>query len=121
MLHPTIKGTHASPDGLIGDDGVLEIKCPQAPAHLATLLGEAIPLKYSLQMQWQMRCCEKAWADFVSYNSTFPVSMRLFVKRVPRDDELIASLEKDVSGFLDELEAKLDELKARYLKEVFPN
>ena len=49
VLHPSIKGTHASPDGLIGDDGVLEIKCPQAPAHLATLLGEAIPLKYLIQ------------------------------------------------------------------------
>jgi putative phage-type endonuclease len=114
VLHPIIGGTHASPDGLVGEDGLLEIKCPQPAQHLSTLLGEAIPEKYMIQMLWQMRCCDRAWCDFVSYSPAFPESMRLHVKRVPRDDARIAELEADVTDFLNELRLTVHRLKAKY-------
>lgn len=114
VLHQTIGGTHASPDGLVGDDGLLEIKCPQPAQHLSTLLGEAIPDKYMVQMQWQMCCTGRQWCDFVSYSPAFPESMRLFVKRVPRDDKRIAELEADVIDFLNELRLTVHRLRAKY-------
>lgn len=112
IRHPKIVGTHASPDGLIGDDGLLEIKCPQPAAHLALLLGEPIPDKYLVQMLWQMACTERGWCDFVSYNPAFPAHLRLLVKRLHRDDERIGQLEKEVVAFLSELDAALRRLTA---------
>lgn len=114
IRHPTIAGTHASPDGLIGLVGVLEIKAPQPAAHLATLLGEPVPEKYVLQMQWQMRCSGRGWCDYVSYSPAFPESMRLFVHRFKFDAPLVAGLEKDVAEFLAEVDAKVAALNTRY-------
>lgn len=114
VLHPEITGTHASPDGLVGDDGLLELKCPQPAQHLATLLGEPIPEKYILQMQWQMRCCNRQWCDFGSFQPAFPEAMRMFVSRVPRDDARIAELEAEVEAFLTELRQKVDRLRSAY-------
>lgn len=111
VRHPTIEGTHASPDGLVSYDGLVEIKCPQPAAHLATLLGEPTPDKYIVQMQWQMRCCDRSWCDFVSYSAAFPEAMRLHVKRVPRHDARIAELEAEVRAFLAELDGKMSELR----------
>lgn len=114
VLHPELDGTHASPDGLVGADGMLEIKCPQPAAHLDFLLTGKVPDKYIIQMQWQMRCCDRQWCDFASYSPVFPETMRLRRIRVPRDDERIAALEKDVAVFLSELNTKLASLHADY-------
>jgi len=114
VRHPSISGTHASPDGLVGDDGLIEIKCPQSATHLDTLLNRVVPGKYVTQMQWQMACTGRQWCDFVSYDPRLPESMRVFVQRVPRDADLIASLEKEVADFLSELDAKLAQLVATY-------
>lgn len=114
VLHPNIGGTHASPDGLVGTDGLLELKCPQPAQHLATLLGEPIPDKYQVQMLWQMRCCDRAWCDFGSYNPSFPESMKLHVRRFPRDDTRIAELEKEVIEFLNELHLTVHRLRSKY-------
>lgn len=110
IRHPVIKGTHASPDGLVGDDGLLEIKCPQAAAHLALLMGQPIQDKHVIQMLWQMTCAEREWCDYVSYNPSFPPHLRLFVKRVPHDGRRLAELEKDVTAFLAEVDAALEKL-----------
>lgn len=112
--HPTIRMSGASPDGLIGEDGLVEIKCPQSATHIDTLLGQSVPSKYITQMQWQMACTGRAWCDFVSYDPRMPEAMRLFVHRVARDADLIASLEADVLAFLIEVEKKAAELTARY-------
>jgi putative phage-type endonuclease len=112
--HPTITGTHASPDGLIEDAGLLEIKCPSGGTHLETLLGAPIAQKYLYQMQWQLACTGRAWCDFVSYHPAFPDAMRLHITRIKRDDRLIADLESQVREFLSELDAKLTALTARY-------
>lgn len=112
--HPTIGMTGASPDGLVGDRGLVEIKCPNTATHLDTLLTQMIPSKYIMQMAWQMACTGRQWCDFVSYDPRLPETMSLFVKRVERDDKLIASLEKDVSDFLLELDGKIAELNELY-------
>jgi putative phage-type endonuclease len=114
VKHPSIAGTHASPDGLVADDGLIEIKCPQPATHLDTLLGQYVSGKYVHQMQWQMACTGRAWCDFVSYSPAFPDPMRLYVQRVSRDDMKIAELEAQVREFLAELDAKLAALTSRY-------
>jgi putative phage-type endonuclease len=112
--HSAIAGTHASPDGLVGDDGLIEIKCPVTATHVETLLGDEIPGKYVTQMQWQMACTGRAWCDFVSFDPRMPESMSLFVKRVQRDDVRIAELELEARKFLAELDAKVSDLRTRY-------
>jgi len=110
--HPEIKGTHASPDGLVGDDGLIEIKCPNTATHIETLKSKKIQTKYLYQMQWQMRCTDRIWCDFVSYDDRLPEKLRLFVQRVHRDDEKIAQLEVEVRKFLTEVEADVLALEA---------
>jgi putative phage-type endonuclease len=112
--HPTIPMSGASPDGCIGDDGLCEIKCPQVATHIDTLLGQKVPEKYRLQMLWQMACTGRAYCDFVSYCPSLPEPMQLFVQRVPRDDEAIAELEREVTAFLAEVEQTVAALQARY-------
>lgn len=109
--HPSIAWTHASPDGLIGDDGLIEIKCPHTATHIDTLLSGEIADKYVKQMQWQMRCADRAWCDFVSFDDRLPERLQLFSRRIRRDDKLIAEMEAEVSKFLAELEAKLEALE----------
>ena len=115
--HPTIEMTGASPDGLIGFDGLVEIKCPNTATHIATLTGAAIDPKYLLQMQWQMACTSRDWCDFVSYDPRLPVEMQLFVQRVERDDDMIAKVSKEVELFLKEVEDVVLTLRAKYTKE----
>ncbi len=114
ILHPRVDQSGASPDGLVGADGLVEIKCPNTSTHLETLLGQMVPAKYVNQMQWQMACTDRQWCDFVSFDPRLPEHMRLFVKRVPRDDKRIKELEIEVSGFLLEVAVKLSELNSLY-------
>lgn len=113
-LHPAIADFGASPDGLVGDIGLLEIKCPNSAAHIETLLSGDAPAKYNAQMQAQMACTGRAWCDFVSFDPRLPADMQIFIKRVHRDDAFIATMETEVSAFLSELTQKLDALRARY-------
>jgi putative phage-type endonuclease len=112
--HPRIAMTGASPDGLIGSDGLLELKCPNTATHIDTLLGGTVPAKYITQMQWQLACTGRAWCDFVSFDPRLPEAMRLFIQRVERNDQAIAELEKLVTEFLAELDAKVAALTDRY-------
>lgn len=114
--HPTIKQAGASPDGLVGDDGLVEIKCPNSNTHCATLLTGKIKNEYLLQMQWQMACSDREWCDFVSYDPRFPEELVIFIKRVARDDKLIAEITDEVTKFLTELNDKLAKLNG--LKEA---
>jgi putative phage-type endonuclease len=112
--HSSIGMTGASPDGLVGDDGLVEIKCPNTATHLETLIGQAVPAKYVTQMLWQMACTGRKWCDFVSYDPRLPESMSMFVKRIDRDDKRIAELEAEVSAFLIEIATKLAQLESLY-------
>jgi putative phage-type endonuclease len=109
--HASIEMSGASPDGLVGDDGLVEIKCPMTATHIETLLGQSVPAKYVTQMQWQMACTGRKWCDFVSFDPRMPENMQIFVKRVGRDEVLIASLETEVIQFLKELDLKITQLK----------
>ena len=112
--HPRIPMCAASPDGLVGSDGLVEIKCPSTATHIDTLMDGKVPERYVLQMQWQMACTGRQWCDFVSFDPRMPESMRLFIKRVNRDEKLIESLEKDVELFLREVETKVAALRSTY-------
>lgn len=112
--HPTIAMAGASPDGLVGDDGLVEIKCPQTATHLATLASGKPAGKYVTQMQWQMACTGRQWCDFASYDPRLPEHLRLFVVRIPRDPEAIAAMETAVVAFLADLDATITDLNARY-------
>jgi predicted phage-related endonuclease len=114
VLHPKIEASGASPDGLVGEHGLVEIKSPQPAAHLETLLSQAVPGKYLTQIQWQIACTGRSWCDYVSFNSAFPENMRLFIKRVPADPARIKELESEVAAFLLEMSVKLSELNSLY-------
>jgi putative phage-type endonuclease len=114
VLHPHIDMTLASPDGLIGDHGLVEIKCPNTATHIDTLLSGDVDARYMKQMQWQLACTGRQWVDWVSYDPRMPAEMQLFVKRVPRDPAMIAELEKQVSEFLAEVSATVDKLVKLY-------
>ena len=113
-MHPTIADFGASPDGLIGSDGLIEIKCPNTATHIDTLLTGAVPQKYVLQMQTQMACTGRQWCDFVSYDPRMPAEMQSWVKRVHRDDDLITEIEAETIKFLDELSATIAALRGQY-------
>jgi len=112
--HPTIEWSGASPDGLVGEDGLVEIKCPNTATHIDTLLGAPIDGKYIKQMMWQMECTGREWCDFVSYDPRLPIAMQTHIQRVERDDELIASIRADVQSALDEVSRNVEMLLAKY-------
>jgi putative phage-type endonuclease len=114
VAHPAIAMSGASPDGLVGDLGLVEIKCPNTAGHIDTLLSGTIPDKYVTQMLWQMACTGREWCDFVSFDPRMPENMRLFVRRIERDEIRIGAHEKDVREFLGELEAKVSALTETY-------
>jgi putative phage-type endonuclease len=102
--HPTIIGTHASPDGLVGDDGCIEIKCPNSATHIEVLKTNQIAHKYILQMQWQMACADRQWCDFVSFDPRMPDHLMLYIARIQRDNDMLATLESEVIAFLAEVD-----------------
>lgn len=110
IQHPKIKMAGASPDGLVGEDGLVEIKCPNTSTHIATLMADKAPSGYMAQMQWQMACTGRAWVDFVSFDPRMPEDMQLFIKRVPRDEALIAEYEAEVIKFLAEVQETVEKL-----------
>jgi putative phage-type endonuclease len=101
----------ASPDGLIGSDGMLEIKCPETHTHGKLLLGiEPIPDRYIKQMQFQLACAGRAYCDFVSFDPRVPEGSQMFLKRVERDDKAIAEIEECAAEFL----AEVDKIEAQF-------
>jgi putative phage-type endonuclease len=108
--HPTIDMAGASPDGLVGDDGLLEIKCPNTATHIETLISKVVPGKYNTQMQFQMACTGRQWCDFVSFDNRLPEELQLFVTRVPRDEVFIRLIEAEIVQFIAELDDKINKL-----------
>lgn len=114
VMHPTIADFGASPDGLVGSDGLIEIKCPNTATHIDTLLNKTVPQKYVLQMQTQMACTGRQWCDFISYDPRMPAEMQMWVQRVQRDDKLIGQIETEVAAFLAELSDTIAALRGAY-------
>jgi putative phage-type endonuclease len=107
--HPTIAHSGASPDGLVEEEGVIEIKCPTTKTHLDTILSGEIPENHFYQMAWEIKCSDKKWADFVSYDPRLPGNLSYFCKRYEPSEDFLAGITSDVIKFL----AELDELEAR--------
>ena len=118
VLHPDIKEAGASPDGIVWNAGLIEIKCPNTATHIETLLSKEAPSKYMAQMQWQMACTGRQWCDFVSFNPSFPAEMQLHVKRITRDDKLIGELEEQIGEFLKEVEFTCAKLVETYKQPI---
>lgn len=112
--HPTIPMAAASPDGLVGDDGMMEIKCPNKATHLEYFMDGVVPSKYIPQMNWQLACTGRKWVDFVSFNPDFPEWMQLFVIRHHRNDEDIQIMESEVMTFLKEVDQIINKLRSKH-------
>lgn len=111
--HPTIEWFGCSPDGLVGETGLLEIKCPNSKTHIKYLLAGKPLAKYVPQMQCQMAVTGKEWCDFVSYDPRLPEDLQLFVVRLERDEEYIKAMEAEVEKFLGEVSEMYSKLKER--------
>lgn len=113
IQHPTLEAG-ASPDGLVGEDGILEIKCPMGSTHTETLMTQEVPSKYVPQIQFQLLVTGRKWCDFVSFNPMFPEHLQLFVRRVFANKEYQEELEAEVKQFLSEVNdviSKLEEIE----------
>ena len=115
--HPEIEAAGASPDGLVGDDGMVEIKCPTSSTTLEVWLtnaegGNPVDGKYYAQMQWQMRCADRSWCDYVVFDPRMPAKAQLFIYRVERNNEWLKIAEDEVIKFLAEVDAKVTALKS---------
>ncbi|ANY87699.1 MULTISPECIES: lambda exonuclease family protein [Pseudomonas] len=113
VMHPSIPGFGASPDGLVGDDGVLEIKCPNTATHIATMQSERHDPQYEWQMLAQMACTGRAWADFVSYDDRLPEPLQYVCHRFERDFKRIREMEAEIKAFLEELGDLEKEMRER--------
>jgi putative phage-type endonuclease len=115
---PHLENAGASPDGLVGSDGLVEIKCPNTATQIEMLLEETIPAKYLLQMQFQLSCTGRQWCDFVSFDPRMPENAQLFIKRIERDNDKIDEIETEILKFLLEVDAKVLQLKSIVLKQI---
>lgn len=114
VYHPVIPRAAASPDGFVGPDGLLEIKCPTLFTHFEYLERGEVPEEYHPQMLWQMACCERPWVDFVSYFPDLPEPHNLFIKRFEATKERLAIIrgyELEVEHFLAEVDKTVEQLK----------
>jgi putative phage-type endonuclease len=105
--HPTIQGFGCSPDGLVGKDGLLEIKCPNSATHWEYFKAKEPPKKYFIQMQAQMSVTGAKWCDFVSFDPRMPERSQLLIVNVPRDPEFILYMEAEIKQFLSEVETEV--------------
>lgn len=114
VMHPTITRGAASPDGLVGSDGLLEIKCPTSAKHLSYVRDGLAPEQYKPQMAWQMACTGRQWCDFMSYDPRLPLEFDRLIVRYHRDDAYIAMIEAEVTQFLSEVDQLITDLKDRF-------
>jgi hypothetical protein len=108
--HQSIAMTAASPDGLIGNDGLIEIKCPNTATHIDYLLAGVAPSDYHSQMLWQMECTGRDWCDFVSFDPRLPEDLQLFIVRFNRDEKRLAEMRIGVEKFLSEVSEIIEKL-----------
>jgi len=107
VLHPHIPRFGASPDGLVGDDGMIQIKCPTTATHLNWILAGTVPTEHCPQMLGEMSCTGREWCDFVSFDPRLPPHLQLFIRRYGRDEKMILALEREVVHFNAEIDGIL--------------
>lgn len=114
VVHPEIEQSGASPDGLIGDDGGLEIKCHRPAKHIDLLLGGTVARNYRLQMQFGMICTGRKWWDYVSFCPDLPRHMRIFQRRFNFVPELANEINEAVRSLLADVSDMEEKLKSKY-------
>jgi putative phage-type endonuclease len=110
VFHPRLDLSGASPDGLIREDGGLELKCPKTTTHLAYMAAGTVPKEYEDQMLWNMACTEREWWDFVSFDPRLPEKLRLFIVRMPRDEARMGEIEREVIRLNHEIDTICEQL-----------
>lgn len=113
VMHPAIARFGASPDGLVGEDGLLEIKCPNTATHVATMQSGRHDPQYEWQMLAQMACTGRQWVDFVSYDDRLPEALQYVCHRFERDFKRIREMESAIKDFLEELDELEKEMRHR--------
>jgi predicted phage-related endonuclease len=111
--HKTIPMFGCSPDGLIGEDGLIEIKCPNTATHIDYVMADKVPTKYIPQIQCQLAVTNRKWCDFVSFDPRLPDGLQMLIVRVNRDNEYIEKLQDRVVKFLDEVNSAVNGLKEK--------
>ena len=115
IAHPTIALSGCSPDGLVGEHGLVEIKCPDSHTHIATMLGRTkLPREYLLQMMWQLACTGRQWCDWISFDDRLEHWARFYCVRVERNNKLIEEMEAQAHTFLAEVANDVAELERMY-------
>ena len=112
FVRHSIPWVGASPDGLVGFDGLVEFKCPTSVTHVQTILN-GMSDDHLPQVQGQMWVTGAQWCDFVSYDPRLPPGMEMYIQRIPRNDEYIALLENHVRVFLAEVETVIETLEEK--------
>ena len=123
VFHPTIERAGASPDRLVGKEGLLEVKCPETTTHLEWILAGVVPEEHHKQMYFQMRCAERSWCDFLSFDSRVAKRYQMFSARLYADEAIMDQIDDEVSKFLGEVDAmmkRLDELMPEKAKQQVP-
>ena len=110
--HPSIEWFGASPDGMVNEDGLVEIKCPNTATHIEFLRTGKPDGRYVWQMMAQMACTGRKWCDFVSFDDRLPEHLQYRKVRVERCEKTIEKMETEIRSFLAELETLINELKA---------
>ena len=109
--HPSIAWFGCSPDGLVNDNGLVEIKCMQPKGHWEVIKSKTIPKHYWIQQQAQIDCCQRDWNDYVGFNPLFPERSKLFILRTYRDDEFIKQMNLEIKQFLEEVKEETERIK----------
>ena len=113
VLHPTIANFGASPDGIVGSSGLLEIKSPNTAQHVAVIQSGKHDPQYEWQMLAQMSCTGRDWVDFVSYDDRMPPPLDYVCYRFERDSRRIIEMESAVIEFLQELDELEKDMRKR--------
>jgi len=113
VYHPSIERAGASPDRLVGKDGLLEVKCPETTTHIEWALAGIVPEQHRNQMLFQMRCCEREWCDFLSFDPRLPRRYQRFQVRLRADEARMDEIDTEVLKFLAEMDAVIAELNQR--------
>lgn len=103
-----------SPDGLVGSDGLIEIKCPKSTTHIEYFMADILPITYTQQVQGGLMVSGRQWCDFISYHPDFKERNKLFIKRVYRDEKFIAKLRVGIEQLIERRNAILKTIESKY-------
>ena len=117
VIHPRYPRWGASPDGLVGDKGMVQIKCPKPATHIAYRISGVVPSKYEPQLASELDVCEREWSDFVSYCPAFPAPVNLFIVRQHFDAKRSREIAAEITQFNREVDELIHKLTGRPAEE----